>query len=152
MKKILVLCLLTLVISCGQKNYSKMSIEELQKEGLKYQEKFLNNSLGEKEKLELEKIKIIYQKKEGFFQKKINKVDVDMKKDFKKMSMDELDSYIDNIENELYEKGNISEAQMKKREEAIEELQVKQNERTKQLMEERIQKTKENAKKSKGIF
>lgn len=152
MKKILVLCLLTLVISCGQKNYSKMSIEELQKEGLKYQEKFLNNSLGEKEKLELEKIKIIYQKKEGFFQKKINKVDVDMKKDFKKMSMDELDSYIDNVENELYEKGNISEAQMKKREEAIEELQVKQNERTKQLMEERIQKTKENAKKSKGIF
>lgn len=129
-----------------------MSIEELQKEGLKYQEKFLNNSLGEKEKLELEKIKIIYQKKEGFFQKKINKVDVDMKKDFKKMSMDELDSYIDNVENELYEKGNISEAQMKKREEAIEELQVKQNERTKQLMEERIQKTKENAKKSKGIF
>ena len=152
MKKILVLCLLTLVISCGQKNYSKMSIEELQKEGLNYQEKFLNNSLNEKDKLELEKIKIIYQKKEGFFQKKINKVDVDMKKDFKKMSMDELDSYIDNIENELYEKGNISEAQMKKREEAIEELQVKQNERTKQLMEERIQKTKENAKKSKGIF
>ena len=152
MKKILVLCLLTLVISCGQKNYSKMSIEELQKEGLKYQEKFLNNSLGEKEKLELEKIKIIYQKKEGFFQKKINKVDVDMKKDFKKMSMDELDSYIDNIENELYEKGNISLEKMKKREEALQELQVKQNERTKQLMEERIQKTKENAKKSKGIF
>ena len=152
MKKILVLCLLTLVISCGQKNYSKMSIEELQKEVPKYQEKILNNSLSEKERLELEKIKIIYQKKEGFFQKKINKVDVDMKKDFKKMSMDELDSYIDNVENELYEKGNISEAQMKKREEAIEELQVKQNERTKQLMEERIQKTKENAKKSKGIF
>ena len=47
-----------------------MSIEELQKEGLKYQEKFLNNSLGEKEKLELEKIKIIYQKKEGFFKRK----------------------------------------------------------------------------------
>ena len=70
MKKILVLCLLTLVISCGQKNYSKMSIEELQKEGLKYQEKFLNNSLSEKEKLEIEKIRIIYQKKEGFFQKK----------------------------------------------------------------------------------
>ena len=152
MKKILVLCLLTLVISCGQKNYSKMSIEELQKEGLKYQEKFLNNSLGEKEKLELEKIKIIYQKKEGFFQKKINKVDVDMKKDFKKMSMDELDSYIDNIENELYEKGNISLEKMKKREEALQELEVKQNERTKQLMEERINKTKENAKKSKGIF
>ena len=152
MKKILVLCLLTLVISCGQKNYSKMSIEELQKEGLKYQEKFLNNSLGEKEKLELEKIKIIYQKKEGFFQKKINKVDVDMKKDFKKMSMDELDSYIDNIENELYEKGNISLEKMKKREEALQELEVKQNERTKQLMEERIKKTKENAKKSKGIF
>lgn len=152
MKKILVLCLLTLVISCGQKNYSKMSIEELQKEGLKYQEKFLNNSLGEKEKLELEKIKIIYQKKEGFFQKKINKVDVDMKKDFKKMSMDELDSYIDNIENELYEKGNISLEKMKKREEALQELEVKQNERTKQLMEERINKIKENAKKSKGIF
>ena len=119
-----------------------MSIEELQKEGLKYQEKFLNNSLGEKEKLELEKIKIIYQKKEGFFQKKINKVDVDMKKDFKKMSMDELDSYIDNIENELYEKGNISLEKMKKREEALQELEVKQNERTKQLMEERIKKTK----------
>ena len=152
MKKILVLCLLTLVISCGQKNYSKMSIEELQKEGLKYQEKFLNNSLGEKEKLELEKIKIIYQKKEGFFQKKINKVDVDMKKDFKKMSMDELDSYIDNIENELYEKGNISLEKMKKREEALQELEVKQIERAKQLMEERINKTKENAKKSKGIF
>ena len=129
-----------------------MSIEELQKEGLKYQEKFLNNSLGEKEKLELEKIKIIYQKKEGFFQKRINKVDVDMKKDFKKMSMDELDSYIDNIENELYEKGNISLEKMKKREEALQELEVKQNERTKQLMEERIKKTKENAKKSKGIF
>ena len=129
-----------------------MSIEELQKEGLKYQEKFLNNSLGEKEKLELEKIKIIYQKKEGFFQKKINKVDVDMKKDFKKMSMDELDSYIDNIENELYEKGNISLEKMKKREEALQELEVKQNERTKQLMEERIKKAKENAKKSKGIF
>ena len=152
MKKILVLCLLTLVISCGQKNYSKMSIEELQKEGLKYQEKFLNNSLGEKEKLELEKIKIIYQKKEGFFQKRINKVDVDMKKDFKKMSMDELDSYIDNIENELYEKGNISLEKMKKREEALQELEVKQIERAKQLMEERIKKTKENAKKSKGIF
>ncbi len=152
MKKILVLCLLTLVISCGQKNYSKMSIEELQKEGLKYQEKFLNNSLGEKEKLELEKIKIIYQKKEGFFQKRINKVDVDMKKDFKKMSMDELDSYIDNIENELYEKGNISLEKMKKREEALQELEVKQIERAKQLMEERINKTKENAKKSKGIF
>ena len=129
-----------------------MSIEELQKEGLKYQEKFLNNSLGEKEKLELEKIKIIYQKKEGFFQKRINKVDVDMKKDFKKMSMDELDSYIDNIENELYEKGNISLEKMKKREEALQEQEVKQNERTKQLMEERIKKTKENAKKSKGIF
>ena len=129
-----------------------MSIEELQKEGLNYQEKFLNNSLNEKDKLELEKIKIIYQKKEGFFQKKINKVDVDMKKDFKKMSMDELDSYIDNIENELYEKGNISLEKMKKREEALQELEVKQNERTKQLMEERIKKTKENAKKSKGIF
>lgn len=129
-----------------------MSIEELQKEGLKYQEKFLNNSLGEKEKLELEKIKIIYQKKEGFFQKRINKVDVDMKKDFKKMSMDELDSYIDNIENELYEKGNISLEKMKKREEALQELEVKQIERAKQLMEERINKTKENAKKSKGIF
>ena len=129
-----------------------MSIEELQKEGLKYQEKFLNNSLGEKEKLELEKIKIIYQKKEGFFQKKINKVDVDMKKDFKKMSMDELDSYIDNIENELYEKGKISLEKKKKREEALQELEVKQNERTKQLMEERINKIKENAKKSKGIF
>ena len=152
MKKILVLCLLTLVISCGQKNYSKMSIEELQKEAPKYQEKILNNSLSEKERLELEKIKIIYQKKEGFFQKKINKVDVDMKKDFKKMSMDELDSYIDNIENELYEKGNISLEKMKKREEALQELEVKQNERTKQLMEERINKTKENAKKSKGIF
>ena len=129
-----------------------MSIEELQKEVLKYQKKFLNNSLGEKEKLEIEKIKIIYQKKEGFFQKRINKVDVDMKKDFKKMSMDELDSYIDNIENELYEKGNISLEKMKKREEALQELEVKQNERTKQLMEERIKKTKENAKKSKGIF
>ena len=152
MKKILLLCLLTLVISCGQKNYSKMSIEELQKEVPKYQEKILNNSLSEKERLELEKIKIIYQKKEGFFQKKINKVDVDMKKDFKKMSMDELDSYIDNIENELYEKGNISLEKMKKREEALQELEVKQNERTKQLMEERIKKTKENAKKSKGIF
>lgn len=152
MKKILVLCLLTLVISCGQKNYSKMSIEELQKEVPKYQEKILNNSLSEKERLELEKIKIIYQKKEGFFQKKINKVDVDMKKDFKKMSMDELDSYIDNVENELYEKGNISLEKMKKREEALQELEVKQNERTKQLMEERINKTKENAKKSKGIF
>ena len=152
MKKILVLCLLTLVISCGQKNYSKMSIEELQKEVPKYQEKILNNSLSEKERLELEKIKIIYQKKEGFFQKKINKVDVDMKKDFKKMSMDELDSYIDNIESELYEKGNISLEKMKKREEALQELEVKQNERTKQLMEERINKTKENAKKSKGIF
>ena len=152
MKKILVLCLLTLVISCGQKNYSKMSIEELQKEVPKYQEKILNNSLSEKERLELEKIKIIYQKKEGFFQKKINKVDVDMKKDFKKMSMDELDSYIDNIENELYEKGNISLEKMKKREEALQELEVKQNERTKQLMEERINKIKENAKKSKGIF
>ena len=121
-----------------------MSIEELQKEGLKYQEKFLNNSLSEKEKLEIEKIRIIYQKKEGFFQKKINKVDVDMKKDFKKMSMDELDSYIDNIETELYEKGNISETKMKKREEAMKELEIKQNERTKQLMEERIKKTKEN--------
>ncbi len=152
MKKILLLCLLTLVISCGQKNYSKMSIEELQKEVPKYQEKILTNSLSEKERLELEKIKIIYQKKEGFFQKKINKVDVDMKKDFKKMSMDELDSYIDNIENELYEKGNISLEKMKKREEALQELEVKQNERTKQLMEERIKKTKENAKKSKGIF
>ena len=152
MKKILVLCLLTLVISCGQKNYSKMSIEELQKEVPKYQEKILNNSLSEKERLELEKIKIIYQKKEGFFQKKINKVDVDMKKDFKKMSMDELDSYIDNIENELYEKGNISLEKMKKREEALQELEVKQIERAKQLMEERINKTKENAKKSKGIF
>ena len=152
MKKILVLCLLTLVISCGQKNYSKMSIEELQKEVPKYKEKILNNSLSEKERLELEKIKIIYQKKEGFFQKKINKVDVDMKKDFKKMSMDELDSYIDNIENELYEKGNISLEKMKKREEAFQELAIKQNERTKQLMEERINKTKENAKKSKGIF
>lgn len=129
-----------------------MSIEELQKEVPKYQEKILNNSLSEKERLELEKIKIIYQKKEGFFQKKINKVDVDMKKDFKKMSMDELDSYIDNIENELYEKGNISLEKMKKREEALQELEVKQNERTKQLMEERIKKTKENAKKSKGIF
>ena len=152
MKKILVLCLLTLVISCGQKNYSKMSIEELQKEVPKYQEKILNNSLSEKERLELEKIKIIYQKKEGFFQKRINKVDVDMKKDFKKMSMDELDSYIDNIENELYEKGNISLEKMKKREEALQELEVKQIERAKQLMEERINKTKENAKKSKGIF
>ena len=129
-----------------------MSIEELQKEVPKYQEKILNNSLSEKERLELEKIKIIYQKKEGFFQKKINKVDVDMKKDFKKMSMDELDSYIDNIENELYEKGNISLEKMKKREEALQELEVKQNERTKQLMEERINKIKENAKKSKGIF
>ena len=75
-----------------------------------------------------------------------------MKKDLKKMSMDELDSYIDNIENELYEKGNISLEKMKKREEALQELEVKQNERTKQLMEERIKKTKENAKKSKGIF
>ena len=75
-----------------------------------------------------------------------------MKKDFKKMSMDELDSYIDNIETELYEKGNISETKMKKREEAMKELEVKQNERTKQLMEERIKKTKENAKNSKGLF
>ena len=41
---------------------------------------------------------------------------------------------------------------MKKREEAMKELEIKQNERTKQLMEERIKKTKENAKKSKGIF
>ena len=129
-----------------------MSIEELQKEVPKYQEKILNNSLSEKERLELEKIKIIYQKKEGFFQKKINKVDVDMKKDFKKMSMDELDSYIDNIENELYEKGNKRKKKMKKREEALQELEVKQIERAKQLMEERINKTKENAKKSKGIF
>ena len=32
---------------------------------------------------------------------------------------------------------------MKKREEAMKELEVKQNERTKQLMEERIKKTKE---------
>ena len=40
-----------------------MSIEELQKEVPKYQEKILNNSLSEKERLELEKIKIIYQKK-----------------------------------------------------------------------------------------
>ena len=102
--------------------------------------------------MEIEKIRIIYQKKEGFFQKKINKVDVDMKKDFKKMSMDELDSYIDNIETELYEKGNISETKMKKREEAMKELEIKQNERTKQLMEERIKKTKENAKNSKGLF
>ncbi len=41
---------------------------------------------------------------------------------------------------------------MKKREEAMKELEIKQNERTKQLMEERIKKTKENAKNSKGLF
>ena len=80
MKKIFILSLLTLLISCGQKNYSKMSMEELEKENLKY----LNNSLSEKEKLELKKIKIIYQKKAGVFRKKINKVDIDMKKDLKK--------------------------------------------------------------------
>ena len=57
-----------------------MSMEELEKENLKY----LNNSLSEKEKLELKKIKIIYQKKAGVFRKKINKVDIDMKKDLKK--------------------------------------------------------------------
>ena len=37
------------------------------------------------------------------------------------MSLDELYSYIDNIENELCEKGNISEEKLKKREEAIKE-------------------------------
>ena len=129
-----------------------MPIEELSKEGLKYQEKLKNNSLSEKEKLEFEKMKIVYRKKQGSFKKVINKVDVDMNKNIKKMSIDELDSYIDNIENELYEKGNISLEKMKKREEALQELEVKQIERAKQLMEERINKTKENAKKSKGIF
>lgn len=152
MKKILIVTLLGLIISCGQKNYSKMSNEQLEKEAQQYQEKFMNNTLTPKEKLEIEKLRIIYNRKNGVPSKKIKNVQVDMKKTFEKMSMDELDSYIQRLEDKLYENGNLSDKEMEKREKALTVLQEKQAERTKQLMEERINQMKENSKKSKGAW
>ena len=63
MKKIVMIVLLGLVISCGQKNYSKMSIEELVLEANKYSLSVQGKEKG-KDWIELNKILMILERKQ----------------------------------------------------------------------------------------
>ena len=90
--------LLGLVISCGQKNYSKMSIEELVLEANKYSLSVQGKEKG-KDWIELNKILMILERKQNeeiwsadFLDKDIDlSKNVDSKKDINKMTLEELE-------------------------------------------------------------
>ena len=153
-KKIVMIVLLGLVISCGQKNYSKMSIEELVLEANKYSLSVQGKEKG-KDWIELNKILMILERKQNeeiwsadFLDKDIDlSKNVDSKKDINKMTLEELEILVTKKEHELYEKGNLPNKDMVKLIKAREIREIKREERTREILDKRIQEFREMRKK-----
>lgn len=140
MKKIVIIVLLGLVISCGEKNYSKMSIEKLDSEIGKYNEKIMNGISTHEEDLEAYKIGVILEKKVlgNKYSENDHKGKVDMKKGIDKMSVEELNSFIAIEENKLYEKGNLSNEEIEKIQSAYKAREQRMYESTKEMWDKAL--------------
>lgn len=112
MKKIMVLFMLILIISCGQKNYAKMSEEKFEKESMEYSKKIETNTATSKDIREFQKISIIRRmKQKGETVKDYNMSSIEDKY-IGNMTTEELNLYVSFLEGKLYKNGNLSNREM----------------------------------------